>query len=136
MWLLSSFTTRDILINVAIYAVLFNIIYSMTLRNTNKTTRVIFYIIVMSIKYFILYGGVSFYGFFISIITALIVGLIMIKISDEMVNYHPRFSFVVINVAVAYFLDLLLGRLLYIVIGMIMFFTKIWIYAMFNINYD
>ena len=46
MWLLSSFTTRDILINVAIYAVLFNIIYSMTLRNTNKTTRVIFYIIV------------------------------------------------------------------------------------------
>ena len=96
----------------------------MTLRNTNKTTRVIFYIIVMSIKYFILYGGVSFYGFFISIITALIVGLIMIKISDEMVNYHPRFSFVVINVAVAYFLELILGRVIYIVITLLLMFLK------------
>ena len=43
---------------------------------------------------------------------------------------------VVINIAVAFFLELLLGRLLYVVIGMIMFFAKIWIYSMFNINYD
>lgn len=136
MWLLNSFTTKDILIDVAIYAILFNIIYSMTLRDTKKTTRVILYIIVMSIKFFVVYGGISFFAFFISTITALIVGLIMIKISDEMVNYHPRFSFVVINIAVAFFLELLLGRLLYVVIGMIMFFAKIWIYSMFNINYD
>lgn len=43
---------------------------------------------------------------------------------------------VAINIAVAFFLELLLGRLLYVVIGMIMFFAKIWIYSMFNINYD
>ena len=137
MSLLGSFTTENILINVAIYAVLFNIMYSMILSGVKYRTNVILYVVIMEIKIFITYGStihvigiMTLYRFFASLVVYTILGLIIVKILDKMVNYHSKIYFVVLSIVIGYLIEFLLGRILYVIMDIIMLFLIVFLKPM------
>lgn len=137
MGILVSNNTKEILINVVIYLVLFNIMYSMLLSGAKYRSNVSLYVITMEIKFLITYGStihviaiMSLYRFFASLIVYTILGLIIVKILDEMVNYHSRISFVVLSIALAFAGEFLLGSILYAILDIITLFLIIFLKTM------
>lgn len=112
---------KDILINIAVYAILFNIIYSILFSGIKypKTISIIAYIIVMEIKLFISTTRLTLFTFCILIIVYLILGIIIVKILDEMANYKPKKSFIIIGVILGYVAELLLVKILFMAISVL-----------------
>lgn len=138
---------KDILINIAIYAILFNIIYSILFSGIKypKTASIIAYIIVMEIKLFIAPTRITLFTFFISTIVFLILGIIIVKILDEMANYKKKKSFVIIGVILGYLAELLLVKILFMAVSVLIdiiiviiwiakYYFKAWFSVTFNIN--
>lgn len=108
----------DIILNITIYAVLFNIIYSMIFAGKNFWISVLIYVVTMIIKLFIMYGSVPIHAFFISIIVYVILGIIIIKLLDEMANDSSKLSCIIWGIIIAYVLDMTLAKILYSIISL------------------
>ena len=144
----------NILINIAIYAVLFNIIYKVMFSGIKhpKCVSIVLYIIVMEIKFivaemefFTALGIGALPQFLISIGVYLVLGLAIILILDRMADYKSRKSFVVIGIVMAFVAEILLARILFVAINaiigvliflnwLIMFIVKTWVKVIFNLT--
>ena len=117
--------------NIVIYAVLFNIIYSILFSGIRypKSVSVIAYIIVMEIKLFIAPNRISLLTFFISIVVYLLLGIGIVIILDKMANYKSKKYFVIIGIILGYIAEVLLAKILFIaVMGVIdIIMAIIWI---------
>ena len=115
MWILVTNTIG----NIAIYAILFNIIYSILFSGIRypKSVSVIAYILVMEIKLFIAHGRISSFTFFTSIVVYLLLGLGIVILLDKIANYKPKKSVVIIGIIIGYLADLLLVRILFVAVS-------------------
>ena len=118
-----------ILLNIVIYAILFNIIYSMLYKVNSFWLNVIIYVVAMEIKLFILYNGefISCYTIFISLLVYFILGIIIIKIMDRVSDYYARLPFVIAGVGIALLTEWILGGILFIIIELIAFIVYLYI---------
>ena len=129
MWFLVTNNIWSIILNIVFYAVLFNVIYSSIFSGTRFRTNVIIYIIAMQIKLFITYGSTSFAMTIVSLTVYLIMGLIIVKILYKMADYYTRGVFVVVSIMVAYFMEIVLAKILFFIVGMIIGFIELWLYG-------
>lgn len=117
--------------SIVIYAVLFNIIYSILFSGIRypKSVSVIAYIIVMEIKLFIDQNRISLLTFFISIVVYLLLGIGIVILLDKMANYKSKKYFVIIGIIIGYIAEVLLAKILFIaVMGVIdIIMAIIWI---------
>lgn len=122
MGILVADSTQNLLIDIVIYAILFNIMYSMIFTGKEFWANVILYVITMEIKLFITSGTMQLSSFFVSIAIYIIIGLIVVKISYKLIDYCSRISFVLASIAIGYLLELMLTRVLYEILAVVMFF--------------
>lgn len=126
MWILFNQTIQEILINAVIYAILSNIMYSLLVSGKGFKTNVILYVITMELKFLIMFGsevyGISvmtLYRVITSIIVYTILGLIIVKIQDKMVNYHSRISFVILSIIIGCIIEFLLAGIIFAILDII-----------------
>lgn len=126
MWILFNQTIQEILINAVIYAILSNIMYSLLVSGKSFKTNVILYVITMELKFLIMFGsqvyGISvmtLYRVITSIIVYTILGLIIVKIQDKMVNYHSRISFVILSIIIGCIIEFLLAGIIFAILDII-----------------
>ena len=126
MWILFNQTIQEILINVVIYAILSNIMYSLLVSGKSFKTNVILYVITMELKFLIMFGsevyGISvmtLYRVITSIIVYTILGLIIVKIQDKMVNYHSRISFVILSIIIGCIIEFLLAGIIFAILDIV-----------------
>lgn len=121
----------NILGNIVIYAVLFNIIYSILFSGIRypKTASIIAYIVVMEIKLFIAHNRISLLTFFISVIVYLLLGIGIIILLDRIGSYKSKKYFVIIGIILGYIAEILLAKILFVaVMGIInIIMAIIWI---------
>lgn len=127
MWILVANSTENLLINIAIYAVLFNIMYSMIFNGKEFWANVILYVIAMEIKLFITAGEIPISSFFISIAVYVIIGLIIVKIAYTLADHTSRISFVLASIAIGYLLEIMLTTVLYQILNIVMFFVGVFL---------
>ena len=126
MWILFNQTIQEILINVVIYAILSNIMYSLLVSGKSFKTNVILYVITMELKFLIMFGsevyGISvmtLYRVITSIIVYTILGLMIVKIQDKIVNYHSRISFVILSIIIGCIIEFLLAGIIFAILDIV-----------------
>ena len=145
----------NILINIVIYAVLFNIIYRVMFSGIKhpKILSVALYTILMLIKivitqinYFILHGISAIPQFLIATAVYVVLGFTIVIILDRIANYKSKRYFVVLAIVMAFVAEVLLARILFVAINaiigiliflnwLIMFIVKTWVKVTFNLNW-
>ena len=132
MGILFSNITKNFILDILIYVVIFSIIYYMIFSSKKFWESLIVYTIAMEIKFFIEHGSVTIIEFIVSFLSYLIIGLIIVKISYKMADYYTKGVFITVGTMVAYILEILLIEFLFFIIGMIIGVIMLWIYLVIH----
>ena len=117
--------------NIIIYAILFNIIYSILFSGIrySKSTSTIIYIVVMETKLLIAHNRISLLTFFISVIVYLLLGIGIVILLDKIGTYKSKKYFVIVGIILGYIAEVILAKILFIAVSGIIsiIMTTIWI---------
>ena len=117
--------------NIIIYAILFNIIYSILFSGIRypKSTSTIIYIVVMETKLLIAHNRISLLTFFISVIVYLLLGIGIVILLDKIGTYKSKKYFVIVGIILGYIAEVILAKILFIAVSGIIsiIMTTIWI---------
>ena len=124
--------TENFILDIAIYLVIFSVMYYMIFAGKKFGTSLMIYIIGMEIKFFIEHEPLTLTEFIVSFCMYLILGLLIVKISYKMADYYVKSVFVIVGTMVAYILEILLTGILFIAVGIPIGFLELFIYAIFH----
>ena len=68
----------------------------------------------------------------VSVFVAVILGLLIVKISYKMADYYVKSVFVIVGTMVAYILEILLTGILFIAVGIPIGLLELFIYTIFH----
>ena len=132
MGILFSNITKNFILDIVIYVVIFSIIYYMIFSSKKFGESLIVYTIAMEIKFFIENGSVTISEFIVSFLSYLILGLIIVKILYKMADYYTKGVFIAVATMVAYILEILLIGFLFFILGIIVGIIALWIYLVIH----
>ena len=124
--------TENFILDIAIYLVIFSVMYYMIFAGKKFGTSLMIYIIGMEIKFFIEHEPLTLTEFIVSFCMYLILGLLIVKISYKMADYYVKSVFVIVGTMVAYILEILLTGILFIAVGIPIGLLELFIYAIFH----
>ena len=124
--------TENFILDIAIYLVIFSVMYYMIFAGKKFGASLMIYIIGMEIKFFIEHEPLTLTEFIVSFCMYLILGLLIVKISYKMADYYVKSVFVIVGTMVAYILEILLTGILFIAVGIPIGLLELFIYTIFH----